>query len=204
MPNQGTAWQFTLDQLSQFFERVATVARETRPSHPAPIAPNESRKVRHARRAIDRADRRILSTSPEYWASERQSCTCDSAANRADAGVRSQTVREAVSAVDLPVFPQPDGKAVRTVNAVPARACSETARPLAETIVRQQGAILERFRAVLEPSIGGQRIRCHGDYQLGQLLHTGKDFVIIDCEGDTTRTIGERRVKRRPCVTWRA
>jgi maltose alpha-D-glucosyltransferase/alpha-amylase len=78
------------------------------------------------------------------------------------------------------------------------RELSEPARPLAETIVRQQAAILERFRAVLEPSIGGQRIRCHGDYQLAQLLHTGKDFVIIDCEGETTRTIGERRVKTSP------
>ncbi len=48
------------------------------------------------------------------------------------------------------------------------------------------------------PSFAGQRIRCHGDYHLGQLLFTGKDFVIIDFEGDTSRTIGERRVKRSP------
>src|SRR5262249_27102021 len=75
---------------------------------------------------------------------------------------------------------------------------SEAARPLAEAIIRQQNAILERFRSVLEPSIGGQRIRCHGDYHLGQLLHSGKDFVIIDCKGDTTRTTGERRVKSSP------
>jgi maltose alpha-D-glucosyltransferase / alpha-amylase len=47
-------------------------------------------------------------------------------------------------------------------------------------------------------SFVGQRIRCHGDYHLGQLLFTGKDFVVVDFEGETTRTIGERRIKRSP------
>ncbi len=74
----------------------------------------------------------------------------------------------------------------------------ESARPLADEIVRQQDAILQRFRTILDPSFVGQRIRCHGDYHLGQLLFTGKDFVVIDFEGETARTIGERRIKRSP------
>ena len=58
--------------------------------------------------------------------------------------------------------------------------------------------ILERFRTILDPRFNGKRIRCHGDFHLGQLLYTGKDFVIIDFEGEAGRTIGERRVKRSP------
>src|SRR5581483_11920140 len=51
---------------------------------------------------------------------------------------------------------------------------------------------------VLDPALGGARLRCHGDYHLGQLLYTGKDFVVADFEGEPGRTIGERRLKRSP------
>jgi maltose alpha-D-glucosyltransferase/alpha-amylase len=44
----------------------------------------------------------------------------------------------------------------------------------------------------------GQRIRSHGDLNLRQVLFTGKDFVIIDFEGDPSRAYGERRIKRSP------
>jgi maltose alpha-D-glucosyltransferase/alpha-amylase len=44
--------------------------------------------------------------------------------------------------------------------------------------------------------IQAERIRCHGDYHLGQVLWTGKDFVIIDFEGEPSRSLGRRRLKR--------
>jgi len=48
---------------------------------------------------------------------------------------------------------------------------------------------------VLEQRITAARIRCHGDYHLGQVLYTGKDFIIIDFEGEPARRLSERRIK---------
>src|SRR5204863_4383295 len=39
----------------------------------------------------------------------------------------------------------------------------ESARELADRVIGLRDEILKRFRAILDPSIGGTRIRCHGD-----------------------------------------
>ena len=58
---------------------------------------------------------------------------------------------------------------------------------------------LRRFFRLRYPScINAARIRIHGDYHLAQVLYTGKDFVMIDFEGDLARPQSERRIKRSP------
>jgi maltose alpha-D-glucosyltransferase/alpha-amylase len=51
---------------------------------------------------------------------------------------------------------------------------------------------------VRDGELKGSRIRVHGDLHLGQILHTGKDFVILDFEGEPARTRSHRRGRRSP------
>jgi maltose alpha-D-glucosyltransferase/alpha-amylase len=74
----------------------------------------------------------------------------------------------------------------------------EELRDLAEKGHGQRSALLRRFRAILDQRIAGRRTRIHGDYHLGQLIFTGRDFVILDFEGEPARPLSTRRLKRSP------
>src|SRR6266852_299748 len=49
---------------------------------------------------------------------------------------------------------------------------------------------------LLERRLTARRCRIHGHYHLGKLLYTGKDFTVLDFEGDSSRPLAERRRKR--------
>jgi maltose alpha-D-glucosyltransferase/alpha-amylase len=65
-------------------------------------------------------------------------------------------------------------------------------------VLDHQNEILNRFRSLLSRKILAYRTRIHGDFHLGQVLYTGRDYVIIDFEGEPARPLTERRIKRTP------
>jgi maltose alpha-D-glucosyltransferase/alpha-amylase len=78
------------------------------------------------------------------------------------------------------------------------REIPEEARPAAQLVLGREADFVRHLRAVTSRTVSGKRIRCHGDFRLGSLLHTGKDFFVIDFEGESVRTLANRRHKRSP------
>ncbi len=70
------------------------------------------------------------------------------------------------------------------------------ARPLAGRVLDLEPQLLKHFQSLLALRVSAARIRCHGDYGLRQVLHTGKDFMIVDFEGHPGQPASERRIKR--------
>jgi maltose alpha-D-glucosyltransferase / alpha-amylase len=67
---------------------------------------------------------------------------------------------------------------------------------LAKEVLGMENIILESFSEVYQTKITAMKTRIHGDYHLGQVLFTGKDFVIIDFEGEPGFSFSERRLKK--------
>jgi maltokinase len=59
--------------------------------------------------------------------------------------------------------------------------------------------VRERLRLLTQAGSAGRVIRHHGDYHLGQVMHTDDGgWVVLDFEGEPARTLIERRRKRSP------
>jgi maltose alpha-D-glucosyltransferase / alpha-amylase len=69
---------------------------------------------------------------------------------------------------------------------------------LAKEVLALEDKILESFSEVYQVKMNAIKTRIHGDFHLGQVLFTGKDFVMIDFEGEPGFSFSERRLKKNP------
>jgi maltose alpha-D-glucosyltransferase/alpha-amylase len=71
---------------------------------------------------------------------------------------------------------------------------------MAQDVLDAEHELLSILQRVSAQRIQATRTRVHGDFHLGQVLHSGRDLVIIDFEGEPSRSPSERRLKRSPFV----
>jgi maltose alpha-D-glucosyltransferase/alpha-amylase len=193
VPNEGDAWQYTLDSLERYFAGVI--------SHPTVQAPPIPRK--HLMSLLQEPPSLAKETIGPYLASAQL------------LGQRTAELHIALASdLERPEFaPEPytityqtslyqslRGFAIRTMELLQGRLkyLPEDTRADARAVLDAEKTIIARYDLVRRGKIAASRIRCHGDYHLGQVLFTGKDFVIIDFEGEPARSLSERRLKRSP------
>ncbi len=193
--SEGDAWRFTLDAVDRFYERLAA-SGEVRAAAPLPAGAlldlAERDAPEGARRAVgpylDAAGllgRRTgelhlaLASHPEDEAFAPEPFT------RADQRSLYQSLRDLAEGV-FQLLRQ-------RLSSLPPEV-----RPQAEAVLSRKAEIAAGFRWLVERPLTALRTRTHGDYHLGQVLWTGKDFVIIDFEGEPSRPVATRRSKRSP------
>jgi len=195
VPNEGTAWQYTLDELSRFFERVLALPTEQRepimpPSTGAGLAQGEMPPM-------------VQELIGRYLDSARLLGQRTAELHRA---LGAETYDAAFAPENM--TPLSQRSLYQSMRNVQQRTLHDLALRLAGMPDEMQGEakqvlahseeMLRRFQTLVNRRLVGKRIRCHGNLGLGELLFTGKDFAIIDFEGEPGRSLGERRVKRSP------
>lgn len=197
VPNEGNAWEFTLNSLDAFFERVVN---DVGVAPPPEEEPAEEPLLELARREYSQAVRDSLGTylqSAELLGRRTAEMHLALATDSGNPRFVPEPFTQLYQRSLYQGLRNQLGQALQLLenrlDALPGQS-----RQDADLVLAARQEFLERFRPLVERSITATRIRCHGDYHLGQVLYTGNDFVIIDFEGEPARTIRERRLKASP------
>ena len=197
VPNQGQGWEWVLGMLGRYYEQVASEGHrleriEPLTHHLYELAPEEPPHdvfevvgpALHSAGVLGRRTAELhlaLSGDPSDPAFAPEPLTADDL----------KAVAERLRKLAPRVFESLREKAEGFEGAV---------RGLVDLVLAEGPALVERAGAEAESVTGESlvKMRCHGDYHLGQVLWQENDFVILDFEGEPGRTLAERRAKQSP------
>jgi maltose alpha-D-glucosyltransferase / alpha-amylase len=191
--NEGDGWQWTLDELSRYYDSVATLPSPQDLGTPASFlteseTPEAARE--HAALSIEAAALLGRRTAEMHLA---LATPTKNLAFFAESFTTSDLVADA---------DRIDAQLALTLAALKRgmSQLTETTTDAAALLLSRRVSLFARARAIASatPAEAGQRIRIHGDYHLGQVLRSRNDYVILDFEGEPARSLAERRAKQSP------
>ena len=191
--NRGSAWKLTMEALFTFFERVLT--GEHGATVPLPST--------HPAECTEQPPEDLVSLASPYFTLVKLLAERTAEMHRAlGSSTRSSGFgQEPFSTLHQhSLYQSAHTELARCFDRLRDSRASlpPDAVELAQTVLAQQALIDDRLRVITRGKVPVTRIRCHGDYHLGQVLFAGDDFVIIDFEGEPGRPLSDRRYKRNP------
>jgi maltose alpha-D-glucosyltransferase/alpha-amylase len=192
--NQGNGWQVTIEELGRYFERATTLPplRLTKETMSAGAGDEEGAPppdfvgaIGTYLRFAEVLGRRTgelhvrLADAPGNPAFEPEPYSSED--------LRSEATRMRAHA---------DDQLTLLARSLPR--LDERRQELAGNLLARRDELLRPFDEMPQLKDAGYRLRCHGDYHLGQLLVTEGDIMIIDFEGEPSRSLAARRAKSSP------
>ncbi|MGA8156214.1 MAG: maltose alpha-D-glucosyltransferase [Rhodoplanes sp.] len=195
LPNEGDAWSYTLDSLGQYFSQALS-RREDIAAEPPPTKsllelakgqfPTLAQElIGHYLDEVDLLGRR----TGELHLALAQDSKDPNFSPEPFTDFYRRGLFQSISGLINRNFTL----LRRRLKAVP-----EALHAPANRVLELEAKVKKRIQLMRDDKFTCHRIRCHGDYHLGQVLYTGKDFIIIDFEGEPARPLSVRRMKGSP------
>jgi maltose alpha-D-glucosyltransferase/alpha-amylase len=172
VPNEGDAWNWTLEELDRYYEHGAHSS-----------LPTDAQQERDFVGAYAESARRLGRRTGELHLALAAPTGDPAFAPEPFEPPTARLRQEALQAFDLlkeKLSEMPDDLVEMAAN-----------------VLARRSEILQRIAIPADGSYGMQ-IRTHGDFHLGQVLRVRNDFVILDFEGEPARPLGDRRAKATP------
>jgi maltose alpha-D-glucosyltransferase/alpha-amylase len=193
--NGTNGWKFMLDHLGLFFERALAI-------------PSDDSRLRGLEVTGD-----VLSAASTPLPAIMADLLGSHAEKIRQLGERTAQLHAALSSrPEMPAFaPEPFtdfyrfglyhgmiGQINRTLDALgnSCRTMSGDGQSDCHHLLERDAQLRSLLHQLRDERIGGLRIRIHGDLHLSQLQFTGNDVMILNFDGDPTRSLTERRLKR--------
>ena len=215
--HQGTGWEYTIDELRRYYERVAARARRTEAQErldgrKGRLEGLEGQDRQEGRFEIGPAHPAIpaLPGPPPFFVAIEHLYLRSAAV----LGRRTAELHLALADVQEPAF-RPDAldsaaldvladdmraHAHATLDLLEARrhTLQDAARSQADALAAARTDLVARLDEIRGLRAAGLRIRIHGDYHLGQVLRAEEDFFAFGFAGDPARPLADRRARQSP------
>lgn len=195
VPNEGDGWVFTQKELDGFFDRVR--------QQPLEVATRSIPKASFWELLGTEAPESLAPLFGGYLEDVRKLALRTAQFHLALSGERRNKhfTPEPLGGDYLEVlaegFSQQCRHSMDLLNAKLSDLGGETLN-MANKVLEKSPPLLGVFQELHDLRTAAMRIRCHGDYHLGQVLRSEGDFVLLDFEGEPLKPILERRTKQSP------
>jgi maltose alpha-D-glucosyltransferase/alpha-amylase len=189
--NEGDAWGVTVDAVQRFYERVLSSHREEEPVLPASGSAN----------LVAEPPPLVIDLLAEHLPLVKLlgTRTAELHVSLAHDHVHAAFAPRPHTALSQRSFYQSlRNLSARTFDKLGSAVLLPEAHELAERLRAKKRDLSRRVDRLLTARLGGRLMRVHGDYHLGQVLYTGRDFYIVDFEGEPARSRSDRERLRSP------